>query len=587
MTWVRIQPFLTNWPGGGEPPVFEINSDENGTAVVELAWDPQALCAPATYPDPLRYYSTGHSLSASVPRASGGGTLSVSVPVQTIQLAGGRAVWTIPAALWAGYVEESLKTLGSPPATTFSGNLYYRVRLTPPGGATATVWPPDAVLTSGTALAAPHIGVLRLSASTQSQVMPDDAAVTALGGIPGFPALWANVLRGIWRTSPETDPLRMSLAAVFAHPAFKSAAPATRTDLLRLWLFAGRSREKIPQLLSRQVVTGSNVVTPVIEKTAYKGGKKLVPQLLDLLTVAPHPDLGVVTKEQLLDDVITEILDPNGQVNQGGAGLCVPTSIQAYLIAANPAEYARLQVGWLSRTGAAELANGSTATVPPGIFQIARYSQSLTLPAGGTFTPNNTGFLFRTYSEMAFQGAVMSYGQGAAFPVSNGTEAALQNIFVTVYKGGLGSTDTKRAMDGLFGVNFTLSAIGWPPGPGLAATQVSIRDAFLAKLTAAQQPVLFTMYWGKPPTTPVPTGVAPASFFGTHAVVATRREGGKVFFKNPQYAGSNPAPSAVAGGNNTNPPRHYEDPRSSLESITEPDLAAWIYWYLAPDTAII
>jgi hypothetical protein len=586
MTWVRMYPFITNWPGGGGPPVFEVNSDENGSAVIELSWDPQALVFPASYPDPMRYYASGQPFNASVKRASGGGTLAVSVPAQTITLAGNRATWTMPAALWAGYVEESLKTIGTPPATTFSGNLYYRVRLLPPGGSTATLWPSDAVLNGPSASAAPHIGILPMSATAQSQVLPDEAAVNGLGGLPGFPDLWTSVVRGIWRNSPETDPVRMSLAAVFAHQTFKAASPATRTDLLRLWLVAGKSREQLPVLLSRQVVTGSGVTTPIIEKTAYKGGKKLVQQLLALNTIAPHPDLGATTREQVLHDVLTEILDPNGQVNQGGAGLCVPTSIQAFLIHVNPAEYARLQVGWLSTAASAELADGTTATVPPGIFQLARYATSV-LPTGGTFSATNTGFLFRTFSEMAFQGAIMKAGQGAAFPAADGTEATTQRIFRHVYLGGLGSAETKRAMDGLFGATFALSAVAWPPSAGLPATQQAIQTAFLADLVNRQQQVLFTMYWGNPPSTPVPPGAVASTFFTTHALLGIRREGGRVFFKNPQYAGSAPAPSAVAGGNNVNPPRRYEDPRSSLESITESDLRQWIYWYLVPDKALI
>jgi hypothetical protein len=259
------------------------------------------------------------------------------VPVQTIELGGNRAVWSMPAGLWAGYVEDSLKTLASPPATTFSGNLYYRVRLTPPGAAGAEIWPPDGALDGPAARDAPHIGMIRMSATAQSQVVPDEDAVTRLGGVPGVPTLWTSVLRGIWNGSAETDPVRLSLAAVFAHPAFKDATAIERTQILRLWLFAGRSREKIPVLLSRQAVIGSGVTVPIIQKTALKGGKKLVAQLLALLDIAPHPDLVATTREQLLHDVITEILDPNGQVNQGGAGTCVPTSLQTFLIDINPA----------------------------------------------------------------------------------------------------------------------------------------------------------------------------------------------------------------------------------------------------------
>ena len=102
MTWVRMHPFIANWPGGGDPPVFEINSDENGAAVVELAWDPQALLAPASYTDNLRYYSTDVPFNGTVSRVDGG-SRSVSVPAQLIDLQGNRATWAIPAVLWAGY----------------------------------------------------------------------------------------------------------------------------------------------------------------------------------------------------------------------------------------------------------------------------------------------------------------------------------------------------------------------------------------------------------------------------------------------------------------------------------------------------
>ena len=58
------------------------------------------------------------------------------------------------------------------------------------------------------------------------------------------------------------------------------------------------------------------------------------------------------------------------------------------------------------------------------------------------------------------------------------------------------------------------------------------------------------MYWSQPYQ------------FG-HAVMGVRRDGGRIFYKNPQYAGSNPQPGTVQGGLNTNPPRRYEDPTQS------------------------
>lgn len=580
MTWARIHPYLKNWPGGGPPPVFEINADENGTAVIDLAWDPQALRNPASYQDQLRFYSSGDPFSATVARASGNGSLSISIPTQTITLTGNRAEWAMPADLWAGYVEESLKRLAAGgPATNFSGNLYYRVRMTPTNAAQATIWPADAALTGSGAASAPHITILPMSASVASQVVPDDAAVSGLGGIPLIPNLYANLLRAIWTGAPETDPVRRSLQDVFAHPTFKSVPVGARTDILKLWLFAGNSRARLPRLLSRQVVTGSNVTTPVVSKIAYKGGKNLVQNLLDLVLTSPHPDLGAQTREQIVDDVITEILDPNGQVNQGMAGTCVPTSIQAFLINVNPAEYARLQVGWLGRTGSVELADGSTASVPPGVLQIARYST----PVAG-WTPTNSGFFARTYSEMAFQGAMLKFAKGASFPSSNGTEAQTQAVFRYTFENGLSMAERKKAVDALFGVTFRNSTESWPPDTGVAfATgQTALATAFVADLTAHPRQLLLAMYWGNAPRLPLPAG----SSWGGHVVVPIRVDGGRVFFKNPQYAGSNPG-AKVAGGTDNNPPRRYEDPSSSLESMTIADLAQWIKSYSVSDTALI
>jgi|JI10StandDraft_1071094.scaffolds.fasta_scaffold02911_3 hypothetical protein len=573
MRWARIQPYLKNWPGGGPPPVFEINAEENGAAVIDIAWDPQALRNPASYEDQLRFYSSGDPFSATVPKASGNGSLSISIPTQTITLAGGRAEWVMPADLWAGYVEESLKLVGGGPGTNFSGNLYYRVRVTPPAGAQATIWPADAALTGAAAAGAPHVTILPMSATIASQVVPDDAAVAAMNGFRGL------LLRAIWAAAPVADPVRKSLQDVFAHATYKNLSVAERSAILTLWLFAGRSREKIPSMLSRQVVTGSNVTTPIVSKIAYKGGKSLVENLLQLVTTMPHPDLGARTREQILDDVIREILDPNGQVNQGMAGTCVPTSIQAFLINVNPAEYARLQVGWLSTTGSAELADGSTATVPPVVLQISRYSTPI-----GTWTPANTGFFARTFSEIAFQGAMLKFAKGGSFPTTDGSEPQNQALFKFTFENGLTMAERKKVLDALFAGNFKNSVEAVPAAttPAFATTQNNLATAFQTDFAAHPRELVLALWWGPAPRLPLPTGQS----FGGHVVVPVRVEGGRVFFKNPQYAGSSPG-SKVAGGTSTNPPRRYEDPSASLESMTLTDLAEWIKSYSVSDKALI
>jgi hypothetical protein len=590
MGWVRIHPFIPNWPGGGDPPVFEINSNENGEAVVELAWDPQALLHPATYPDLLRYYSSAHGLNGTISR-DGGGATNVNVPAQRITLDANRATWVMPKALWDAYVEESLKTLKSPPTSTFSRNLYYRVSVTPPGGSKAEIWPSDYVLGSlpanapppgegsfidkAAAMAAPRIGILAMSATPASRVIPDTAAVQAMGGIPFAPKLWSTVLTAIWNTLPETDANRMSLATVFAHPEFGRLTVKERGDLLKLWLLSSKIRKDIPTLLSRNAVTGSGVLTPILKKTALKGGKTLLALLLDLFTIHIHPDLVIMSRDELVADVLHEVLDPNGRVNQGAAGTCAPTSMQAMLITVNPAEYVRLQTGWLSSAAKVELANGGVAAVPRGILQVTRYSQ----PGA----PASTGLFARNYSELAFQGACVKFAYGSSFPADSGNEASANAIFKFVHDNGLFPDQSKKLLEALFGVAFTLSDVAPSNASDTATRQVNIADALFAALPAKQQQVLVASYWTTAPQSALPAGKKHVA----HAVLALRHEGGRLFYKNPQYAGTSPPWGATNGGSRNDPPGRYENLKSTLESIADADLKQWIFWFATPDSAII
>jgi len=569
MDWVRIHPFIERWPGGGPPPTFNIAADENGAVVVELAWDPQALLAPASYSNALRYYSTDVAFNAAITNDDGSNR-NISAPAQNIQLVDNRVTWTMPQALWDGYLQESLKSLSTPARTTFSGNIYYRVRATAPGGQTR-VWPSSDLLRGTNASAAPHIGVLTISATPSSQVIPDQAAVQAMGGIPFSPTFWGDLLLRLWRSLPESNADRTALAAIFAHEAFRNAGVATRADLLKLWLFcdAQSARSRIPRLLDRRAVVGSGVTQPIIMKTDLSGGRTLIRNLLDLLFITPHPSLAAVrTNGQLLEDVFREILDPNGQINQGAAGTCAPTSFQTLLITVNPAEYARLQKGLLSSAASSTLANGSAISVPQGVFAAAS--------AAGISGP---AFLLRTYSELAFQTAILKYAQGSRFPAFTGTPQNINNILQATITAGLTTSEMERGLTGIFNVRFTTNSVTFPRQPadaGWVSAQRQIRDTFLRDLPGRQQQMILAMWWGAPNP-------------GGHAVMAVRREtaSSRVFYKNPQYPGSTPLPGATQGGTAANPPRRYEDPTQSLESITESDLATWIMSYWAPETAII
>ncbi|MEL7333674.1 MAG: hypothetical protein AAFN12_15615, partial [Cyanobacteria bacterium J06560_2] len=367
---------------------------------------------------------------------------------------------------------------------------------------------------------------------------------------------------------------RQSLARIFSHEVFQTEISdvTLRGKILKLWLFAGtQSRPKLSQLLDRRVKIGSNTTAPIAIQQDLKGSKTLVDNLLALRTIIPHPDLVNVTfPEQVVDDVLTEILDPNGQVNQGAAGTCSPTSIQTLLLTVNAAEYVRLQIGLLSSAGQATLANGDRPALPPAIFQAARYGGAQTRP-----------FSVRTNAELAFQAALLKYAQGSRFPTYNPTAPAnsptgINTIFQRLIRGGLTSTETDRALEGIFSVNYTTHYI--PTGAGttqatVQAAQPGLQSGLLRDLPSMQQPFPIALYWNQP-------------YRNGHAVLAIRRDNGRLFFKNPQYAGSNPPGNAIAGQTANNPPRRYEDPSASLESIAESDLATWVKGYWVPDHAV-
>ena len=138
-----------------------------------------------------------------------------------------------------------------------------------------------------------------------------------MGGIPFLPNLWSTILNTIWRQAAGKRSGPPVAAAVFAHPEFKRFTVTERGDVLRLWLLSSKIRKDIPVLLSRQAITGSAVQTPILKKMALKGGKTLLSLLLELLTIHIHPDLVVMTREELVADVLHEVLDPTGGSTRG------------------------------------------------------------------------------------------------------------------------------------------------------------------------------------------------------------------------------------------------------------------------------
>jgi hypothetical protein len=92
-------------------------------------------------------------------------------------------------------------------------------------------------------------------------------------------------------------------------------------------------------------------------------------------------------------------------------------------------------------------------------------------------------------------------------------------------------------------------------------------------MASSKDPILTVLHWSAPPT---------AANTGLHAVVALRAESGRIFFKNPQYAGSGAPASMVQNSSVSNPPRRLDDPTQALESMGDNDLSGWVRGFYAP-----
>lgn len=549
-TWVRVRSTLYNWTEGDTPPSFEVISNENGRAVIELAWGSSDIPTPPALDPaaPLRYYNTGEALDVTVTKADGS-SMPVQVPEQDIRLTGNRATWTMPQVLWDGYREELRKARQSPPQSQMRQMLYYRVRFEPTGAASAVIWPDDSSFN-----ASPlnnRMNIIALSSNPITQVAPDRQAVEAM-------PRHASELDWMWRNLPEDNADRLSLANLFSHRFFTNQMETEiRGKLLTLWVEAGPARQRLHTLLDRQFRTASGLEMTVFKQPCIREQIMLIDHLLELVSVIPHPDIaGVRVAEHLLDDVLQEIMDPNGQMNQGQASTCAPTGIQTLLINVNAAEYARLMRGLLSVAGQATLANDDVVTPPPGIFRAALYAGA-----------QSSGFYVRTNCELAFQSTVLKYARGGDFPrydpdAPPNDPRGINTVFQATIARGLTFDQIETALEGLFGTTFNRAQAAQPTA--------ALRNQFVDAIVAAHDPLLTVLHWG------AATSTQPR---GLHAVVSLRHESGRLMFKNPQYAGSGAPATMQPNSTRDDPPRRLDDPSQALESMGDDDLAGWLRAY--------
>jgi hypothetical protein len=542
MRWVRVHTHYDIWAANGPAPTFCITSDDDGEAFIEIAKTPELLFRPVSDTNDLWncYFSqTGSSDS--------------SVAAETINIVNGRADYTLPQAVW-----EQMRSVASNTQPELQG-LYYRVRARPSAASSeAYISHTDGQIQAGQV---PFINVIPLSGDLQTETpVPDTAAVQQLDW-------FSKIMLAVIQLLPDSDPGRSALNTMLTHPTYEGqSSPRIRAQMLKLFVYAGgNGRQLMEKLLDMRVAVGSRsdgsqMTEPGLFYRDERNEGTTLDHLLATWNIRLDKRIPLAMSE-VIYEVMQELVDPPGQVNQGAAGTCAATSIQTYTIIRNPAEYARWCRYILDKNSnhRVRLANGDWMQANPEAFDTATW-QNTSPTASGNFLLA----IGRTYSERGIQAAVMDY---ANFRLSYNPETdRFQNWLGQAIGSGLWFFEISRALEAIFNQSWVGEFGGG--GDGHTNNPQAAND-LVTYFNQGGLPCVIGMSWGT----------------GAHAVLGLRVENDRIIFKNPQYRGSLPLTGYADGANLNNPTRRIHDVSRSEESMSLNDLRAVIWGFCRESSA--
>jgi hypothetical protein len=303
---------------------------------------------------------------------------------------------------------------------------------------------------------------------------------------------------------------------------FKKLAPADKDRVLDVFdATDATGRQNLITLADRQV----NGQSALLDKD--KNGDRLLDQLNGLRGgVDVEFSQKGVTKASLMSSILEETADP-ARVNQDSKGTCTVTSMQYMLAKENPAEYARISRDLVGVNGAVTLRDGSRMT-----------------RVGDSVAPDSA--TNRSPSERVFQAAMMNH---AGTNTNGSTYSNTTDSFKDGKKDlgpGLRSAGEKWDLEAIYGKKFAQRSDG---------------DAIDAlKKRSGQLTFGAVQHWSQDDKTKDWSG---------HAVVFTKVENDRVYFRNPWGIRNDPA-----GTTYTDPPRRLEDPWNGIESMSVDDFKA-------------
>jgi hypothetical protein len=540
MRWVRIHANFDAWASIGPAPTFTITSDDDGEAFIEIAKRPELLYAPVSDPDDAWnvYFSSEGSNDGSV--------ASATIPINR-----GMAQYTLPTAVW----QQMSQVVNDPDRN--NRRLYYRVKARP-RGASSGAWTShtDADVQSQRV---PFVDVFPLSGDLRTMAPVGDAP--AEQHLDDFCKIILAIVQLL-----ENTPEHRSLQRLIAHPTYsEQSSPTLRAKVLQLFVYAGgHGRQLMERLMALRVSVGtrddgSDMTEPAIYYRDERNEATLVEHLIALWDVQLDRRIPLALSDVIFE-VISELIDPPGQLNQGAAGTCAATTIQAYTAVRNPAEYARWCRYLLDRrqNHSVQLANGDRMRANAESFDVAtwRYVRSQATNPG----PEAAWQMFfgRTYSERAVQAAVMDFAnfRHRYDPERDNFRTWLGQTVAS----GLWEFEMSRAIEAIFNQPWRFDFGG---GSVSSAPNAQAAANLISHFENGGLPVLVAMRWGT----------------GGHAVLGLRVENNRVIFRNPQYRGSYPPQGLADGAAQANPTRTIHNIARAEESMDLAGLQAALRGY--------
>jgi len=306
-----------------------------------------------------------------------------------------------------------------------------------------------------------------LPAARQADVLnaylkaPADAAATGT---------LLEIAHGLTRSGVDdaTQAKVLSMATNEAeHPKFTNDLAVLVNDT-RFTVMSPDDKSKILNIFGSATPDARKALVSLVQQQGmppYSHMHDIVTQLDRLQTSNVLPGVTdksgkTVSKQEVMEDLLTELANPDQNINQSGKGTCTCTSMSFGLAKNKPAEYARLMTDLLT-TGKAKLANGDTIN-----------------PPGDGFTFDGTT---RSAGERLLQSALMNYATDGTY--MNGPDLSIKNNF----QGGLYADQELKVLKGINGKSYDK----------ISGNSFQIVAATVEELKNGKVPILANLSWGK------------------------------------------------------------------------------------------